>query len=121
MHEKIAALAAVIARPTAEETPLLEALCTAAEAEAVGRLREGIAAEDCGEALPCAGALLAAAGLLPARSGTGVEQFTAGEVSIRTGGGGELCQLAAAFRRQAAELMAPFWRDDGFAFLGVRG
>ena len=63
----------------------------------------------------------AAAGLLPARSGGGVEQFTAGEVSIRTGGGGDLCQLAAAFRRQAADLMAPFWGDDGFAFLGVRG
>ena len=68
MHEKIVALAAAIARPTAEETPLLEALCTAAEAEAVGRLREGIAAEDCGEALPCAGALLAASA--PAEAGT---------------------------------------------------
>lgn len=121
MHEKIFELASAITRPTAAEAPLLEALCTAAEAEAAGRLRDGEAAETCGEAFLCAAALLAAAGLLPCRDGGEVEQFTAGEVSLRTCGSGSMCETAAALRRQAAAIMAPYWGDDTFAFLGVRG
>ena len=76
--------------------------------------------EDCG-AFPCAAALLAAAGLLPCRDGGDVERFTAGEVSLQTGGNGGLCAAAGLLRRQAAAMMAPYWADDSFAFAGVRG
>lgn len=121
MREEIRKLAAAIVRPSAEEEPLLDALCTAAEAEVSGRLQAERPAESCASAFCCAAALLAAAGVLSGRSGGNVEQFTAGDVSLRTGNGSSLCETAAALRRQAAALMAPYWRDDSFAFLGVRG
>ena len=100
---------------------VLEALCTAAEAEMTQRLQEGVTPEDCGDAFSCAAALLAAAGLLPCRSGGEAEQFTVGDVSVKTGSGGQVCEAAAAMRRQAASIMAPYWGDSEFAFQGVRG
>lgn len=121
MYEKIYTLACAIVTPTEAEQPLLEALCTAALADLTGRLREGLTPEDCGGAFPCAAALLAAAGLLPCRESGGVEQFTVGEVSIRTAGGGDRCSAAATLRSQSAALIAPYCGDDSFAFLGVRG
>lgn len=121
MLEHILHLAEAIVQPSEAEKPLLTALCAAAEAELTRRLREGLSPEDCGDAFPCAAALLAAAGLLPCRSGGDVEQFSAGDVSLRTGGGGQVCEAAAAMRRQAASMMAGYWGDDAFAFQGVPG
>ena len=60
MVEQILGLAALIARPAEEEKPLLEAICTAAAANLTRRLRDGVKPEDCGDAFPCAAALLAA-------------------------------------------------------------
>ncbi len=121
IHEKIFRLAAVIAQAGEEETPLLEALCTAAEAQTAQRLRKGCTAGDCGDAFCCAAAMLAAAGMLTCRGGGEVEQIQAGDVSLRLGTGGGACEAAAVLRRQSALLMAPYWEDDGFAFAGVRG
>ena len=45
MHEKILTLAKAIVRPAEEEEALLDALCTAAEAELTGRLREDVSPE----------------------------------------------------------------------------
>jgi len=120
MHEKIMALAAAIVSPGEAELPLLEALCTAAQAELSSMLREGADPAGCADIFSCAAALLAAAALLPCRETGGVEQFTVGEVSVRTGGGAG-CEAAGTLRRQALTIMAPYCRDGGFAFLGVRG
>ena len=46
IHEKVFRLASVIAQAGEEEIPLLEALCTAAEAQTAQRLREGCTAGD---------------------------------------------------------------------------
>ena len=108
IRRRIVELAEIMTQPEEQERPLLEALCTAAEEEIAGRLRDGLRPEDCGAIYPCAAAMLAAAGLLPCRE------------SGRTGAGGG-CQVGAALRRQAASLMRPYWRDDGFVFTGVRG
>ena len=121
MFEQILYLASAIARPSEAEKPLLEALCTAAEAELKQRLREDVEPEDCQETFACAAALLAASGLLPCRSGGDVEQFTVGDVSVKTGGGSQVCEAAAAMRRQAASMMAAYCGDDAFAFRGVQG
>lgn len=118
MHEEIFRLADTIARPAEEERALLDALCASAEAEIASRLREGETPESCGSSFQCAAALLAAAGLLPCRDTSGAAQFSAGDVSLKTNGA---CEAAAAMRRQAAAMMAPFWNDGDFAFLGVRG
>lgn len=121
MQEHIFALASAVVQPSEEEKPLLTALCSAAAAELAGRLRDGVTPEDCGDAFPCAAALLAAAGLLPCRCGGEVEQFSAGDVSVRTGGGNRLLEAAGTLRRQAGTLLEPYAGDGGFAFLGVRG
>lgn len=120
MFEQIVYLASVIVRPTEEERPLLTAMCTAAMAELAGRLRKRLAPEDCGDAFPCAAALLAASRMLPCRGGGDVEQFSVGDVSVRTGGSG-ISETAAAMRRQAESLLTAYCGDGEFAFLGVKG
>ena len=92
---------------------LLRPLCQAAEREMAGRLREGLSPEACGPAFPVAAAWLVLAGL---EAGTdGVTSFSAGDLTVHTGGDG-----AGAMRRQAERLMAPYLAD-GFAFRGVLG
>ena len=119
MHEKILSLAEAIVSPSDQERPLLDSLCSCAEAQIAGRLSDGVTPEDCADAFTCAAALSAAAGLLSCRGAGNIEQFTAGEVSMRfsapSGG------AASSLQQQADALMAPYWRDDSFAFLGVRG
>lgn len=121
MLEQIFLLAVAIALPTEAERPLLEALCTAAVDELARRLRPGLTAEDCGETFLCAAAMTAAAGLMSCRSSGDVEQFSAGDVSLRTESGGDSCKAASAMRRHAAGMMGPYWADDDFAFAGVKG
>ncbi len=92
---------------------LLRPLYQAAEREMAGRLREGLSPEACGPAFPVAAAWLVLAGL---EAGTdGVTSFSAGDLTVHTGGDG-----AGAMRRQAERLMAPYLAD-GFAFRGVLG
>ena len=99
------------------ETALLEALCQAAEAEWTGRLREGMAAEDCGTAFPCAAAFTAAANLAAGRGGGGaVASFKAGDVSVEGRGGADGAALAEALRNTAERLMAPLHPGGGFCF-----
>lgn len=121
MMKQILDLAALIVQPSEAEMPLLSALCTAAETELARRLKEGLKPEDCGDSFTCAAALLAASGLLPCRDGGSVEQFSVGDVSVRTGGSSHTCDAAAAMRRQAAVMMSCYCSDNEFAFLGVHG
>ena len=72
------------------------------------------------EAFLCAAGYLAAAGLVGSRGGR-AEQFTAGEVSIRTGGTED---RGTQLRALARQLMAPYSESggaDAFAFRGVLG
>ena len=48
---------------------------------------------------------------------SGVTALSAGDISVRREGGGE----GGTLSQRAMELMAPFLRDDGFVFRGVRG
>lgn len=120
MFEQIVYLASAIVRPAEEERPLLTSMCAAAMAELAGRLRKGLTPEDCGDAFPCAAALLAASRVLPCRGGGDVEQFSVGDVSVRTGGSG-INETAAALRRQAESMLTAYCGDGEFAFLGVKG
>ena len=80
-------------------------------------LRPGVTAEDCGEAFPVAAAWLVLDALDRSRGMEGLESFSAGDLSVklgtRSGGGGRADQVKS--------LMAPFTREEGFAFQGVRG
>lgn len=111
MLEEIMRLAQAM---SGEESVLLEPLCRAALEELTAELREGLTAEDCGSAFPCAAACLAAAALAETRPGGGVASFRAGDVSVTTSeaSGNQL-------RALAKRLMAPYSRS-GFCFQGVR-
>lgn len=100
---------------TEEGDALLTALCGAAETAWRARLRDGVTAEACGEAFLCAAAMTAAADYWAGQCG--VESFTAGELSVKCGGG----EGAAALRQAAERLMEPYTVERGIAFRGVRG
>lgn len=120
MGEEILTLVRALGHVEGEQKEALEALCTAAAAEVRGWLRPGVSVEACRGAFPLAAAWLALAGLAAGGSG-GVEDFTAGEVSIRMSGGQEAAARSEALRRQARQIMAPYIRDEGFVFRGVGG
>lgn len=117
MTERILALARQMCGAE-EEDALLEALCHASEAAWTARLKAGIAAEDCEEALLCAAAFTAAADYLEGQDG-GIASFTAGEISVKKRSGGN--SGAEAMRKTAERLMVPYAGEAQFAFKGVRG
>ena len=117
MTERILALARQMCGAE-EGDALLEALCRTAESAWTARLKAGVAAEDCGEALLCAAAFTAAADYLGGQDG-GVVSFTAGEISVKKQSGGN--SEAEAMRKTAERLMAPYAGETQFAFKGVRG
>ena len=110
MQERILALAMGFAGVGEEERERMAVLCTAEEAAWRGRIREGAAAEDCGEAFLCAVAFAAAADFAES---CGAESFTVGEISVKSGG------QANALRKSAERLMAPY--AENFCFKGVQG
>ncbi|MDY3906930.1 MAG: hypothetical protein SOZ47_09050 [Lawsonibacter sp.] len=117
MTEEIVALCKVMG--AAEDQgelllPLIRAVVSAME----GRLKPGVAPEDCGAAFPLAAAMVVMDGLERAVGSGKVTSFTAGEVSIRTEGETGRRETRTA---QAERLMAPWLGETGFAFRGVAG
>lgn len=121
MQERILALAVGITGADETHQQLLEALCAAAEASWLIRLREGITAEACSEAFCCAAAFTAAADFVVSQSGSGIDSFTAGEISIKGQGGTNSAAAAEALRRTAERLMVSYAVSESFRFQGVRG
>ena len=121
MLETILELARTVSGTGEAESVLLEALCQAAEAEWTGRLREGVTAESCGTAFPCAAAFTAAANLAAGRGGDAIASFQAGDVSVEGRGGADSAALAEALRNTAERLMAPYVQAADFSFRRVRG
>ena len=83
---------------------------------------QSVAPEDCEGAFICASAWLAAAALTDARLG-GAEELSslrAGDVTIEVRGGAN-SERAAALRRSARQLMAPYTEGGGFFFCAVKG
>ena len=109
MDEEILETAKSICACGAEDEALLKRLC-AASAQALEReLREGVA-------------WLAAAALTDAKLG-GAEELSslrAGDVTIEVRGGAN-SERAAALRRSARQLMAPYTEGGGFFFCAVKG
>lgn len=121
MREMILKLAKAVSEAGEAEEELLELLCEAAERMWSARLRDGVAATDCGTAFPCAVAFTAAADLTAGRSGGSVSAFTAGEISVSGKGNEENTKAAAELRRTAERLMLDYARSNDFSFKGVRG
>ena len=104
-----------------EDQQKMQCLCDAAQAQLSARLREGVTAEDCGGAFPCAVAWLALA--LRALEEGGREDcasFTAGDLSIHGKTAAEGERLSATLRREAYLLLQPWLKDENFAFRSVK-
>lgn len=94
---------------------VLRTLCQNACEVLDRRLRNGLTAEDCGEAYPLAAAWLALDWLRSGQGLDGVTYLSAGDMTMRREGEAE------TLSRRAMEIMRPFLRDDGFVFRGVKG
>ena len=101
------------------ETALMT-LCRAAAGELKRRLREGVSPREIKELFVTAAGMLALSMYIAAEDRPLVSSFRAGNLAVgcRADGGGA---TAASLRRQAEDLLAAYLRDEGFAFLGVRG
>lgn len=99
---------------TAENVPLLEMICQAAVSSLEARLRDNLTPEDCRSDFVTAAGMFALAAMSDIGDFTGVEQLTAGDVTVRRGNN----SAANYLRSQAELLMAPHLKS-GFAFLGV--
>ena len=100
-----------------QDEAVLRTLCQNACDLLDRRLRDGLTAEDCGEAYPLAAAWIALDWLRGGQGLDGVTYLSAGDLTVRRDGGGDDASLS----RRAMELMGPFLRDDGFVFRGVKG
>ena len=96
---------------------LLRLLCEAATAALASRLREGITAEGCGKDFVMAASLYALADLRSLDTEGQVEEFKAGDLTVRQGTASPE-GAAVCLQKRAEELMKPYLKER-FAFLGV--
>lgn len=116
LTEEVFAQAALLAGTLTEtQTELLKLLCGAAVSVLTARLKDGITPENCKEAFVMAASLNALAGLNCAESEMGVQEFRAGDLTVKKG---DRDVGARQLRQQAQVLMEPYLKDR-FAFLGV--
>lgn len=99
---------------TSDQQDLLNTVCQAAVASLEARLRDDLTPEDCQADFITAAGMHAVAAMSEMGDLSGLEQLTAGDVTVRRGHNG----AADYLRSQAQLLMAPYLKD-GFAFLGV--
>ena len=118
MNEEIIDLALCVTGAGEEERAYLTRLCGAEGAKLRAQLKtEGDPLQQ--DAFVCAVAWLAAADYF---SGKGAAaSWSAGEVSVRNAPGSAYAAAAESLRDSARKLLAEQTRDQGFAFLGVRG
>ena len=99
------------------ESENLMTVCGAVKAQLEGRLRDGYSIEDCRDAFIMAAAVLAVEmyGDMTDLS-SDVASYTAGSVTVM-----RQKKVGGNMKKQAETLLAPYLKDDGFAFRGVDG
>lgn len=118
LNEQVFAQAALLAGDLeGKQVDLLKALCAASAASLTARLKEELTPEDCETDFIMAASLFALASLNCMAEGGQVQEFQAGDLSIKQGGTtGEAPALC--LRQQAEQLIAPYLKDR-FSFVGV--
>lgn len=116
MDQEIAALVRAMSGEDWDEG-LVQRMCETVRRQLESRLRPGVTVKECGGAFPIAAAWMALGALRSGASEGQVESFSAGDLTIRTGGSGRGWEL----EEQARRLMAPYCQETGFAFQGVKG
>ena len=116
LTEQIFAQAALLAGPLElQQTQLLKVLCQAAASGLANRLREGMTPEDCKADFVAAASLYALAALNEAGKTGGLEEFRAGDLTVKRSG---MDTSSRCLQRQAAMIIQPFLQDR-FCFVGV--
>lgn len=116
MTDLVFAQAALLAGQLDErETELLKVLCQGAVSSLTVRLRDGMTVEDCKADFVAAASLYALAALNEAGSGTAVEEFRAGDLTVKRSG---MDVSSRCLQKQAELIIQPFLKDR-FAFMGV--
>ena len=116
LRDQVFAQAVLLAGELSDrETDLLQILCTAATASLSARLKTGIAPEDCKADFIAAASLFALSALESAAVGDNLEEFRAGDLTVKRSGG----SAASNCLRNQAELVILPYLEDRFAFLGV--
>lgn len=100
-----------------KERELLRILCASASSALELRLKEGISPQDCAQDFIAAASLYAVAAMEEAREVSGVEEFKAGDLTVKTSDGKQEGAAKALFRQ--AELLARPYLADRFSFVGV--
>lgn len=119
MVQEIFDFAVTIGQVQKEESDTLRRLCQVAHDELTAKLREGVTAQDCRATFVIAAAWIALAGLCISREDEGITSWSAGDVSVQKSR--DRGNLPEVYCAQAERLMAPYVKDNGFAFLGVKG
>ena len=117
MEEEIVALCRAMGAGEGQDELLLP-LVRAVRDRLAGRLREGVEPEDCGPAFPLAAAMAVTEHLAGMTGQREIASFTAGELTIRRAENG---REEASLSRQVEGLLAPWLKDGGFFFQGVKG
>ena len=116
LRSQIYAQAALLAGPLEEkQAELLKVLVQAAESSLRNRLRDGLTEEDCKADFVAAASLYALAALQEAGKTGGLEEFRAGDLTVRRSG---MDTSSKCLQRQADLIIQPFLKDR-FAFVGV--
>lgn len=118
MKSQVFAQAAVLAGELdARRMALLEVLCGAAASSLASRLREELSPEDCKTDFVTAASLYALAALGCAEEERSVEEFKAGDLTVKRGSTGRDA-AAQCLEQQAERIIRPYLKDC-FAFRGV--
>ena len=118
LGEQVYAQALLLAGDLDErQARLLEVLCSAATASLTSRLRDGITPEDCKADFIAAASLYALASLGDVADTVQVEEFKAGDLSVRQSS--ERRDAASnCLQRQADMMILPYLKDR-FSFMGM--
>ena len=118
LSEQVYAQALLLAGELEEkQCQLLQILCTAATSSLEARLRDGITPEDCKADFIAAASLYALATLDAISETLQVEEFQAGDLTIRQSSDRKAA-ASNCLLRQADMMILPYLKDR-FAFLGV--
>ena len=98
-----------------QQSQLLQVLCTASCNSLAIRLRDGITPDDCKADFVAAASLLALAALNEAGKADRLEEFRAGDLTIRQSSSDA---ASRCLHHQAEMIMMPFLKDS-FVFQGV--
>ena len=118
VSEQVYAQALLLAGDLDErQNQLLQVLCNAATSSLESRLRDGITPEDCKADFIAAASLYALASLGGVEETVSVEEFQAGDLTVRQSKSGQDA-ASNCLQRQADLIIQPYLKDR-FSFLGV--